>query len=228
MGQSYGSATYGIVKALESQSSMLVSKSDLNSLVNVLQSETSNRTISDSDIVTSINNERTARIQADTDEIDARNSAIATALSNVSETKANILSKLGISTLTGSNTGDETASSIIIKLGYTPQQQNTLGIITPLAIGSIITLDGFNANVAGGASKLFSAGDLFTNTSLMIEYFPATGVLGINSVGVTGTGNKYYVVSKKSEIIGTWKLLQSNLALASAGTPIALIAQRIA
>lgn len=41
------------------------------------------------------------------------------------ETKSSILSKLGVTTLSGSNTGDETSATIISKLGYTPAS-NTL------------------------------------------------------------------------------------------------------
>jgi len=43
------------------------------------------------------------------------------------ETVSTILGKLGLSTLSGSNTGDETSATIISKLGYTPESINSKG-----------------------------------------------------------------------------------------------------
>ena len=120
MGQSYGGATYGIEEACDDCSELFVADADLNTELTEINAQISKRITDNSNLDTLLNAEIQNRIDADNAEVVARNTAIANALSKIGETKATLLAKLGITTLSGSNSGDETAATIIAKLGYTP------------------------------------------------------------------------------------------------------------
>jgi hypothetical protein len=106
---------------------------------------------------------------------------------NVQITSSWLLSKLGISTLSGSNTGDETQSSILSKLGYTPIKS----VIKDTVQSSTIT--GTTAETLTGTylipANTFSANDIMKITSFLAE---KTGVSGTCTMRVkTGTTNVF-------------------------------------
>lgn len=82
------------------------------------------------------------------------------------ETATTIRTKLGITTLSGSNTGDETQATIISKLGYTPQAQ---------FLSKLVFKEQYGGTVTGTTSETliktftFSANELPTDTTLYVE-----------------------------------------------------------
>jgi len=121
-------------------------------------------------------NEKTDRVNADAAMPAAETGATirsklgVTALSGLNtgdETLATIKSKLGISTLSGANNGDETSASIISKLGYTPAATGAYVLKDngALAVGSFALLGRSNSYSGNSSTSTVSvsitAGELF-------------------------------------------------------------------
>lgn len=133
MGQSYGSATYGLVPALIEEGGNFASTVDLNNEATIRanndnseagtrsnndSAETAARIAGDNALAAAIANEATDRNSVDVALSNAINAEITNRTNALA--KDNLLSILGATQLTGSNSGDETQTSIVNKLGYTP------------------------------------------------------------------------------------------------------------
>lgn len=115
------------------------------------------------------------------------------------ETATTIRTKLGITTLSGSNTGDETQATIISKLGYTPQAQ---------FLSKLVFKEQYGGSVTGTTSETliktftFSANELPTDTTLYVE------TLGYRTGTPTANGTFRLKINTSNTLSGATQIAQ--------------------
>ena len=138
------------------------------------------------------------------------------------ETRNSILLKLGISNITGSNTGDETSATIISKLGYTPANAANItgsntGDETTASIKSklgITTLSGSNTGDETAASIVSKLGYTPANASVTTAFPKRSDGTAINFIW-SGQGQLAYYWGS-SDGVNNYPVAPANMTVGGA------------
>jgi len=136
-------------------------------------------------------------------------------------TAAQVKSALGISTLTGSNTGDETSATIISKLGFTPYNaSNPNGYLTGITSAQVVTALGFTpTTLAAVAGVGYATGGGFASGTNTGDETAATIVAKLSytpeSTSKKGVANGYAPLGSDGKVPSSYLPATSSSASAT-------------